>query len=206
MVHGLCFLYLRNIKGFARNHKCVNRIYRELELDPRVKPRKRLVRKQPEPLVVPQALNLHDQLADGRSIRLFNVIDHFNRQGLCIEVDFSLPALGVIRSLDQLIDWRGKPMKIRCDNGPEYVCDALRDWAIRRGNGLQFIHPSKQQRNAYIKRYNKTVRYDWLDHHLFETVAEGQEYATEWLWPDDYERPNTAIGGVPPKQKLPFVA
>ena len=39
MVHGLCFLYLRNIKGFARNHKCVNRIYRELELDPRVKPR-----------------------------------------------------------------------------------------------------------------------------------------------------------------------
>jgi putative transposase len=206
MVHRLCFLYLHNIKGFAWNHKRVYRIYRELELDPRVKPRKRVVRKQPEPLVVLQALNLHDQHADGRSIRLFNVIDHFNREGLCIEVDFSLPALGFIRSLDQVIDRRGKPLKIRCDNGPEYVCDALRDRAIRQGIGLQFVHPGKQQRNAYIKRYNETVRYDWLAHHLFETVAEVQEYATEWLWPDNHEPPNTAVGGVLPKQKLPFAA
>ncbi|MGN4141035.1 IS3 family transposase, partial [Burkholderia gladioli] len=106
---GLCFLYLRNVKGFVWNHKRVYRIYRELELNLRIKPRKRLMREQPEPLAVPQALNecwsmdfMHDQLADGRSIRLFNVIDDFNREGLCIEVDFSLPALRVIRSLDQV--------------------------------------------------------------------------------------------------------
>ena len=176
---GLCFLYLRNVKGFAWNHKRVYRIYRELELNLRIKPRKRLVREQPEPLAVPQALNecwsmdfMHDQLADGRSIRLFNVIDDFNREGLCIEVDFSLPALRVIRSLDQVIEWRGKPSKIRCDNGPEYVSDALRDWAVRRGVVLQFIQPGKPQQNAYIERYNKTVRYDWLAHYLFETVAD----------------------------------
>ena len=35
---------------------------------------------------------MHDQLADSRSYRLFNVIDDFNREGLVIEVDFSLPA------------------------------------------------------------------------------------------------------------------
>ena len=40
---------------------------------------------------------MHDQLADGRSFRLFNVIDDFNREGLGIEVDFSLPAERVIR-------------------------------------------------------------------------------------------------------------
>ena len=121
---------------------------------------------------------MHDQLADGSSIRLFNVIDDFNREGLCIEVDFSLPALRVIRSLDQVIEWRGKPSKIRCDNGPEYVSDALRDWAVRRGVVLQFIQPGKPQQNAYIERYNKTVRYDWLAHYLFETMADVQEYAT----------------------------
>src|SRR5690606_30640368 len=63
---------------------------------------------------------MHDQLTDGRSIRLFNVIDDYNREGLCIDVDFSLPALRVIRSLEQVIEWRGKPKVIRCDNGPEY--------------------------------------------------------------------------------------
>ena len=49
---------------------------------------------------------MHDQLADGRSIRLFNVVDDFNREGLGIEVDFSLPAERVIRALDQIIEWR----------------------------------------------------------------------------------------------------
>lgn len=63
---------------------------------------------------------MHDQLSDGRSFRLFNVIDDFNREGPGIEVDFSLPAERVIRSLDQIIEWRGKPLQIRCDNGSEY--------------------------------------------------------------------------------------
>src|SRR5690606_27465620 len=70
---GLCFLYLRNVRGFAWNHKRVYRIYRELELNLRIKPRKRLVRQAPEPLTVPTQVNqvwsmdfMHDQLADGR--------------------------------------------------------------------------------------------------------------------------------------------
>ena len=59
---------------------------------------------------------MHDQLADGRSFRLFNVLDDFNREGLGIEVDLSLPAARVIRSLEQIIEWRGQPEVIRCDN------------------------------------------------------------------------------------------
>lgn len=52
---------------------------------------------------------IHDQLADGRRIRLFNVIDDYNLEGLCIDVVFSLPALRVIRSLEQVMVWRGIP-------------------------------------------------------------------------------------------------
>ena len=137
---GLCFLYLRKVKGLKYNHKRVYRIYRELELNMRIKPRKRLVREQPEPLVVPAALNeirpmdfMYDQLADGRSIRLFNVIYDYNREGLCIDVDFSLPSLRVIRALNQVIKWRVKPLMIRCDNGPEYVSEGLTDWATQQG-------------------------------------------------------------------------
>ena len=59
---------------------------------------------------------MHDQLSDGRSFRAFNVIDDFNREGLAIEIDFSLPAGRVIRSLGQIIEWRGKPKIIRSDN------------------------------------------------------------------------------------------
>ena len=123
---GLCFLYLRNLKGFGWNHKRVYRIYRELELNLRIKPRKRIVREKPEALAVPEAANqywsmdfMHGQLEDGRSFRLLNVIDDFNREALSIEVDFSLPAERVIRTLDQIIEWRGEPLAIRSDNDPK---------------------------------------------------------------------------------------
>lgn len=116
----LCFLFLRNVKGYPWNHKRVYRIYRDLALNLRIKPKKRIVREKPEPLAEPQAVNecwsmdfMHDQLEDGRSYRLLNVLDDFNREGLAIEVDLSLPSERVIRALDQIIEWRGKPR--HCD-------------------------------------------------------------------------------------------
>lgn len=54
---GLCFLYLRNVKHFTWNHKRVYRIYRELELNLRIKPRRRLKRDKPDALAVPTAVN-----------------------------------------------------------------------------------------------------------------------------------------------------
>lgn len=150
---GLCFLHLRNAKGFGWNHKRVYRIYRELELNLRIKPKKRIVREKPEPLAVPQTINqvwsmdfMHDSLEDGRAYRLFNVIDDFNREGLGIEVDFSLPAERVIRTLEQLIEWRGKPQALGCDNGPEYVSAALINRAEQRRIRLDYIQPGKQRR------------------------------------------------------------
>ena len=119
--------------GFGWNHKRVYRIYRELELNLRIKPHKRLKRDKPEPLAVPEQPNdtwsidfMADQLTNGRSFRTFNVLDDFNREGLGIEVDVSLPSERITRTLDQIIEWRGKPRKIRCDNGPENISGTIR--------------------------------------------------------------------------------
>lgn len=61
----------------------------------RIKPKMRLKRDKPEPLTVPEHSNecwsmdfMHDQLSEGRSVRLLNIIDDFNREALAIEVDF----------------------------------------------------------------------------------------------------------------------
>ena len=123
---GLCFLYLRNVKGYGWNHKRVYRIYRELELNLRIKPKRRIKRDKPDALSVPTAINqvwsvdfMSDSLSDGRLLRTFNVIDDYNREGLGIDVDLSLPSVRVIRCLEQIIEWRGKPEAIRLDNGPE---------------------------------------------------------------------------------------
>ena len=72
---------------------------------------------------------MSDQLWNGRSFRTLNILDDFNREGLAIDVDFALPPARVIRSLDQVIAWRGKPAIIRMDSGPEYVSGKLIGWA-----------------------------------------------------------------------------
>jgi len=223
---GLCFLYLRNVQGFAWNHKRVYRIYCELELNLRIKPRKRLQREQPEALAVPKAPNqtwsidfVADQLADGRSFRALNVLDDFNREGLGIEVDFSLPSLRVVRTLNNIIEWRGKLGCIRVDNGPEYISSTLQNWAEKHGIAIQYIQPGKPQQNAYIERYNRTVRQEWLGRYIFDTIVplgnckqspagqwEVQDHATQWLWTYNNDRPNMGIGGITPTMKLQMAA
>jgi putative transposase len=206
---GLCYLYLRNVKGFGWNHKRIYRIYRELELNMRIKPKRRIKRDKPDALSVPIAPNqvwsidfMSDSLIDGRTLRTFNVLDDYNREGLGIEVDQSLPSVRVIRALEQIIEWRGKPAAIRCDNGPEYISQSLVDWANEHQITLMYIQPGKPTQNAYIERFNRTVRHEWLDMHLFESIEHAQYLATEWRWIYNNERPNSAIGGVPPRQLL----
>ena len=209
----MCYLYLRNVKGFGWNHKRIYRIYRALELNLRIKPKKRMVREKPATLTVPESINqvwslnfMQEQLRDGRCIPLFNVIDDFNREALGTDVDFSLPSERVIRSLKQIIFWRECPGTIRCDNGPEYISAALQRWANKRGIRIEYIQPGNPQQNAYVERFNRTVRYEWLAQYLFDTVGEVQDFATQWLWNYNHERPNMALGGFTPKQRLAMAA
>ena len=202
---GMCFEYLRNVQGFHWNHKRVYRIYCELSLNLRIRPRRRLNRHKPEPLKQPLRQNqvwsmdfMHDQLSDGRNYRLFNVIDDYRREGLVIEAGFSLPAIRVIRALSQLIEWRGKPSVLRCDNGPEFISHEFTRWAEKQGIRIEYIQPGKPQQNAYIERHNRTIRYSWVSKHLFETLEEVQDYATQWLWFYNHERPHKANDGKPP--------
>lgn len=98
------------------------RIYRELELNLRIKPKRRIKRDKPDALSVPLDINqvwsmdfMSDALTNGRALRTFNVINDYNRECLGIEVDLSLPSVRIIRALKQMIEWRGKPSAIRCD-------------------------------------------------------------------------------------------
>jgi len=120
-----------------------------------------------------------DQLADGRSIRTLCVLDDFNREALCIEVDFLLHAERVVRSLNQIIEWRGKPQAIRVDNGPEYISWTLMTCAEKHGVPLEYIQPGKLQQNANIERYNRTVCGEWLSQYIFETIEEAQNQTTQ---------------------------
>ena len=98
------------------------------------------------------------------------------------------------------------PAAIRYDNGPEYISSALLMWAKTHNIRIEHIQPGKPQQNAYVERYNRTVRYDWLTQYLFGSIDEVQVSATRWLCTHNHERPNMALGGITPIQKLMLAA
>ena len=79
-------------------------------------------------------------------------------------------------------------------------------WALRSGIRLEYIQPGKPQQNAYVERFNRTVRYEWLSQYHWDTLEEVQQAATEWMWSYNNERPNMALGGITPKQRLTMAA
>lgn len=143
---------------------------------------------------------MSDSLVDGRRYRLFNVIDDFNRESLAIEVDTSLPSLRVIRVLEKLINHRGIPTTIRCDNGPEFISHKLEQWCSEKDKPitLQFIQPGRPMQNAFIERKNGSIRRELLNAYLFYSLNEVREKCEEWRLDYNTERPHKSLGYLSP--------
>lgn len=197
---------IRN-QGQQVNHKKIRRIYREMQLNLRIKPKKRLPSREPAPLIVPDRPNvswsvdfMSDALASGQRFRTFNILDDFNREVLWISTDTSIPSAKVKRILDQVASWRGYPKQIRSDNGPEFLAHQLQKWAGDHHVVWQFIQPGKPAQNAFIERLNRTFREDVLDAYLFSNLREVQEMAFDWMEMYNSNRPHEALGNLSPQK------
>lgn len=95
---------------------------------------------------------------------------------------------------------------IRCDNGPENISGAIQNWAKQSGIRVQHIQPGKPQQNAYVERFNRTVRYEWLSQYYWANIEEVQDFATQWMYSYNHDRPNMALGGFTPMQHLAMAA
>ena len=91
---------------------------------------------------------VHDAIAAGRSIRVLSVLDAYTRACLALEVDTSFASLRVTRTLDEIIEQRGQPRSIHCNNGPELTSRHFLAWAIERKIELVHIQPGKPTQNA----------------------------------------------------------
>lgn len=187
--------------GRQWNHKRVYRVYTALGLNIRRRAKKRLPARVKQQLFQPTAPNevwsldfMHDSLWDGRTFRMLNVIDDYNRQVLRMEADTSLPSLRVIRVLEQLEESRGLPTMIRVDNGPEFISHKLDAWCKERKITLAYIQPGKPTQNAYVERLNGSIRRELLNAYVFKTLGEVREKAREWQHDYNHRRPHRALG------------
>lgn len=194
-------------EGFQVNHKRVYRLYREEGLSVRKRIRKRLKGCPRHELQTPTRPNqqwamdfVSDALADGRAIRTLNVVDVFTREGLAIEVDFSLPAQRVIRVLDRLIHERGAPEVIVSDNGPEFTSRAFDQWRHQRRITHHLIKPGRPMQNGTCESFNGRFRDECLNENWFRALAEARRETESWRRDYNHTRPHGSLGGLPPAE------
>lgn len=200
--------YLRN-EGRKWNHKRTYRVYTEMKLNLRSKRRKRLPRREKQTLLQPLKPNIHwsmdfmqDNLSDGKKFRVLNIIDDFNREGLAIIPSKSITSHRVITELENLITWRGRPEKIRVDNGPEFIAERLSQWCNEHQIELTFIQPGKPAQNGYIERFNRSFREEVLSMNLFSSIDSFKDTAHRWLFMYNHKRPHTSLSNLSPRNFL----
>ena len=193
------------LMGHAWNFKRVYRVYTGMGLNIRRRPKKRLPARVKQALFQPGSPDqvwsidfMHDSLWDGRTYRLLNILDDYNREVLAIEVDTSLPAQRVIRVLERLKEQRGLPAMIRVDNGPEFISAKLDHWCREHKITLAYIEPGEPTQNAYVERLNGSIRRELLNVHVFRTLDEVRLRSTEWMYDNHHLRPHKALGYRPP--------
>ena len=194
-------------EGLKWNRKRVLRVYRNMELSMRRKRKRPLPPRKCTPLEEQTQPNevwsidfMSDSLTDGRRIRVFNVIDDYNREALMTKVGISFSARRVTRLLNQLLEERGKPKYIRSDNGSEFIANDFKGWADYHHIKVIYIQPGKPTQNAFIERFNKSFRGGVLNAYLFSTIAQAQEKADTWTYDYNYYHPHKSLGRKTPRE------
>lgn len=204
---------LLRAEGFLVNRKRVQRLWR-LE-GHRVPPRRsRASGKKAQgtaanaiwsrPATRPNEIWSYDFMAsltrDGRSLRILNVVDEHTRVCVGCRVARSIGAGDVISELERLFERHGKPQVLRSDNGREFIADSLRSWLAGQGVETAFIEKGSPQQNAFVERFNGTMRDELLNGEEFDSLLEARVVISDWVERYNKERPHRGLGMMTPLQ------
>ena len=194
-------------EGWRCNHKRVYRLYRAERLAVRRRRRRKLAAGCRIVLPVPTRPHerwsmdfMGDTFANGRTFRMFNLVDDGSRECLAIEVDHGLSGLRVTRVLDRVAAQRPLPKQIVVDNGPEFTSRVLDAWAYQHRVELHFIRPGKPVDNAFIESFNGKFRDECLNQHWFLDLDDARTKIETWRIDYNEVRPHSALGNRTPTE------
>jgi putative transposase len=141
---------------------------------------------------------LFDATSDGRPIKVLSMCDEYTRECVGGRVARSITADDVATILDRAAAHRGVPENIRCDNGPEFIAAAIRDWCRFSGTGASFIEPGSPWQNPYVESFNARMRDELFSREIFDTVREADVLYADWWHRYNHHHPHSSLGWMTP--------
>jgi putative transposase len=195
-------------EGWACNRKRVRRLWRDEGLCLPLKPRRRRRgRRMPGNLSAAHpdhvwAIDfLVDQTADGRPIKILTVTDEYTREALATPAARRMGADATVAVLERIVERRGQaPKLIRCDNGPELVAQALKDWCRFNNVTTGYIEPGAPWQNPYAESFNGHLRRELLDMESFNNLYEAQLLLEDWRLEYNHYRPHQSLNYQTPAE------
>jgi len=194
-------------EGWRINHKAVYRIYCQEGLNLRYRQKRKRVSQARLPKVDVTGVNqcwamdfMSDALFNGRRFRTFTMMDIYSRECLNIYAGSSITGDMVVDILDGISYHRGRPERIRVDNGPEFVSKALDNYSYQNNIKLEFSRPGKPVDNAHIESFNGSLRDECLNTNWFLSIEDAQ--AKLEAWREDYNqyRPHSSLDNMTPAE------
>ncbi len=137
---------------------------------------------------------IHDRTEDGRTIKIFSLIDEYSRYCLTLKVENKINAKAVRQALRQAVAAFGWPRHIRSDNGPEFIADIIRQWIIEQKIQTIYIDPGCPWQNPYVESFHSRFRNDCLNRELFLNLLDAQVAIGDWRTKYNHRRPHSGIG------------
>jgi putative transposase len=192
-------------EGFEVNKKRVHRLWREegLKVLDKQHKRRRLVLGDSENGSKRQRAEHRDHVwsydfvvdrtEDGRRLKMMPVVDEYSRECLTVEVERSITAEDVVRTLATLFERRGEPSFIRSDNGPEFIAQAVKRWLEASGVKALYIEPGSPWENAYSETFISRFSDELLKREVFTSLLEAKVLVEEYRNHYNRERPHSAL-------------
>jgi putative transposase len=196
----MIFAYMRN-QGDKVSKRRAYRHYQRAKLSLHRNPKKPRIKRAFQKLLPPEKINegwAVDFLSEWvvgenqQSVRVINVIDERSRKDLWVEAAHSINANKLVEVLDRIVEMRGLPRYIRCDNGPEFISQKLKEWAFNKVE-IKYIQPGKPTQNGIIERLNGTVRRECLSLNWFHSLDEINELLGHWFKTYNFDRPHSCL-------------
>jgi putative transposase len=133
-------------------------------------------------------------------VYLTAVIDWASRKVLAAKVAITLEACHAVEVLEEAYKKYGRPQIVNVDQGSQFTAEDFVRLVLQSGAQISMDGKGSWRDNVFIERLWKTLKYDHVYLHAYESVSDAREKILSFLNWYNIERPHSSLDRMTPDE------